>query len=142
MFPKDIETEGRPAVRPETAAAANREIGKSLAFDYKTDRFILVDGANKIPSKIEAIKQWIELFIRTEINRYKIYTDTFGVKLKDLVGYRLPRAYQIAEIERRITEGILRKCPNVVRVYGWRFNKGEFEFTVTTDTGEEVKIHE
>lgn len=41
---------------------------------------------------------------------------------------------------RRINEGILMKCPDVVSVSKWNFDKGTFSFTVKTNTGEEVVI--
>ena len=119
------------------------KLGKSLAFDYKTDRFVLVDGKNKIPTKIESIKQWIELYLRTAVNKYLIYSSDFGVDFSDLVGYRLPRSYQVSEIIRRVNSGILNKCPCVSEVKNWSFDGAKgFSFTVVTNTGEEVKISE
>ena len=79
-------------------------------------------------------------FIRTEMKKYMIYTDSFGLGLRKLLGYRLPRSYKVAEIKRRITEGIMNKVPCVVIVKDWQFNAGIFYFTVVTNTGEEVKI--
>lgn len=115
-------------------------IGRSIKFDYEKKEFILNEGKLVEPSKIESIKQWIELYIRTEIKKYAIYTDTFGIDTRGLLGYRLPRGYQVAEIMRRINEGILTKCPDVASVSDWNFDKGTFSFTVTTITGEEVVI--
>ena len=143
MYPSDVD------LANITAADINNEkeidlteIHNSLAFDYETNTFQIIDGANKIPGKVDAIKQWIELFIRTEKSKYLIYTDEFGLDLSDLVGYRLPRSYQVAEIIRRVTEGILTKCPCVESVHDWDFDKGHFSFTVKTTTGEEVRISE
>lgn len=144
MYPSDIDLTN---ITVEDVENATRTIdlsviNDSLAFDYKTNTFKILDGTNKIPGKIDAIKQWIELFIRTEKERYPIYTDEFGVDFSDLVGYRLPRSYQVSEIIRRITEGILSKCPCVETVYDWDFDRGHFSFTVKTTTGEEVVISE
>ena len=126
----------------ETAEASTQtaELGMSLKFDYETERFVLVDGTNVIPSKIDSIKQWIELFIRTELMKYGVYTEVFGIDTTGILGYRLPQGYRIAEIMRRTNEGILELCPGVVSVSDWSFDMGHFEFTVTTDTGEEVRI--
>lgn len=145
MFPTDVDFNALfTAGLSETtdAPSANTELGMSLKFDYETERFILVDGTNVIPSKIDSIKQWIELFIRTEVLKYEVYTEEFGIDTTGILGYRLPRGYKIAEIMRRTTEGILAKCPNVVDVDDWSFDMGHFAFTVTTDTGEEVRISE
>ena len=61
MFPADVDF----STASEDGAAKPiidlTKLGKSLAFDYKTDRFVLVDGKNKIPTKIDSIKQWIEV---------------------------------------------------------------------------------
>lgn len=145
MFPTDIDLS---ALSAETATAATIDtnttaetIGKSLKFDYKTNSFVFVDGSNVIPNDTEAVAQWIELFIRTELNKYAIYSDSFGLDLSDLVGYRLPRAFQVAEIQRRLTEGILRKCPTVKAVQNWQFNAGHFSFDVITEKGEVLTIN-
>lgn len=144
MFPSDIDFNAIIGLNPDGATidstASNSELGMSLKFDYETKRFILVDGTNVIPSKIDAIKQWIELFIRTEVLKYEVYTDEFGIDTSDILGYRLPRGYKIAEIRRRTTEGILAKCPMVSDIRDWSFDMGHFEFTVITNTGEEVRF--
>ena len=116
------------------------KVGRSFAFDYNKKSFVFTDGVNEEPTQIDAIKQWIRLFILTKVNAYKIYTDSFGVDTGDLVGWRLPRTVIISEIKRRITEGILNKCPCVDAVYDWKFDKGTFSFTVKTNTGEEATI--
>ena len=142
MFPSDIDISNitYTSTEEETNALDLTKLGKSMAFDYETNTFVIVSGANKIPTKIDSIKQWIELFIRTEKDKFLIYTDEFGCDFSDLVGWRLPRGYQVAEIMRRINDGILSKCPCVSSVDEWEFNAGTFRFTVTTDTGEEVRI--
>lgn len=97
-------------------------------------------GNVKEPTKLEALKQWIQLFVRTELNKYAIYSDTFGLDLSDLVGYRLPRSAQVSEIIRRLNEGITQKCKHVERCEDFNFDAGKFSFTVITDLGEEVKF--
>lgn len=143
MFPADVNFPTAAGNDPARNTIDLTKLGKSLAFDYGTDRFILVDGKNRIPTKIESIKQWIELYLRTAVNKYLIYSSDFGVDFSDLVGYRLPRSYQVSEIIRRVNSGILNKCPCVREIKNWSFDgtKG-FSFTVVTNTGEEVKISE
>lgn len=136
MFPTDYDFEsGRTSTK--TAVTSQNKVGRSFTFDYKTKRFKLIDGKNEETTQIAAIEQWIKLFIRTEVNKYKIYSDTFGVDFKDLVGYRLPRSFIVSEIKRRITEGIKNKVPCIVAVRNWQFDAGHFTFTVETNTGEE-----
>lgn len=143
MFPNDVDILDVPIntvddMQDDTAST----IGRSIKFDYDKKEFVVNEGKLVEPSKIDAIKQWIELFIRTEVEKYAIYTDTFGIDTRNLLGYRLPRGYQVAEVMRRINEGIMTKCPDVVNVSDWDFDKGTFSFTVKTKTGEEVVISE
>ena len=143
MFPDDIDLDIDVNTVDDTLdAAAAGTIGRSIKFDYDKKEFIVDEGKLVEPTKIDAIKQWIELYIRTEINKYAVYSDSFGIDTRGLLGYRLPRGYQVAEIMRRINEGILTKCPDVKSVSDWDFNKGTFSFKVTTNTGEEVVISE
>lgn len=143
MFPNDVDILDVPInTVDDTQDDTLSTIGRSIKFDYDKKEFIVDEGKLVEPSKIDSIKQWIELYIRTEINKYAIYTDSFGIDTRGLLGYRLPRGYQVAEIMRRINEGILTKCPDVKSISDWDFDKGTFSFKVTTNTGEEVVISE
>lgn len=139
MFPAFDET-ALTIATAEAVTLSSEHVGRSFEFDYKTERFVFANGSNKGVMQVKAIEQWIELFIRTVADRYAIYNSEFGVRLDGLIGYRLPRSYVLAEIKKRITNGILTGCPAVVSVTEWTFDKGTFSFTVTTSTGEEVKI--
>lgn len=118
------------------------EVGRSLVFNYDTNRFLVADGIVQETDRVQATKQWIELFIRTEKDKYKIYSANFGTDLSDLVGYRLPRGYQVSEIMRRVNDGILNGCKSVQAVRNWKFTKDGFYFTVIMTDGTEVKIGE
>lgn len=143
MFPNDVDILDVPInTVDDTQDITAGAIGRSIKFDYDKKEFIVDEGKLVEPSKIDSIKQWIELYIRTEIKKYAVYTDSFGIDTRGLLGYRLPRGYQVAEIMRRINEGILTKCPDVKSVSDWDFDKGTFSFKVTTNTGEEVVISE
>ena len=141
MFPNDVDLDIVVNTVDDTLDTATAgTIGRSIKFDYDKKEFIVDEGKLVEPSKIDSIKQWIELYIRTEISKYAIYTESFGIDTRGLLGYRLPRGYQVAEIMRRINEGILTKCPDVKSISDWDFYKGTFSFKVTTNTGEEVVI--
>ena len=142
MFPNDVDLDIQVNTVDDTQDITAGTIGRSIKFDYDKKAFIVDEGKLVEPSKIDSIKQWIELYIRTEIKKYAVYTDSFGIDTRGLLGYRLPRGYQVAEIMRRINEGILTKCPDVKSVSEWDFDKGTFSFKVTTNTGEEVVISE
>lgn len=140
MFPTDFNFTNTVQSTASKTAVQNK-VGRSPHFNYKTKRFEFVDGKNIENTQILAIEQWIELFIRTEVDKFAIYSSEFGVNLNKLIGYRLPRSFVVSEIKRRITEGILNKVPCIVSVDNWRFDKGTFYFTVTTNTGEEVRLN-
>ena len=118
------------------------EVGRSFVFDYDSNTFKITSGTVQETDRVQATKQWIELFIRTEKDKYKIYSANFGTDLSDLVGYRLPRGYQVSEIMRRVNDGILNGCKSVQAVRNWKFTKDGFYFTVIMTDGTEVKISE
>lgn len=118
------------------------DVKRSFIFDYNTNTFKVTDGIVQETDRVQATKQWIELFIRTEKDKYKIYSTNFGTDLSDLVGYRLPRGYQVSEIMRRVNDGILNGCKSVQAVRNWKFNKDGFYFTVILTDGTEVTIGE
>lgn len=110
---------------------------KSIKFNYDTNTFIVDD----LPTEVEQIKQWVELLIKVEKDKYKIYDENFGMDFSDIVGYRLPRSVQVSEIIRRLKRTILNGCDHVTDVRDFTFDKGTFTFTIITDLGEEVVLH-
>lgn len=113
---------------------------RSLLFDYETNSFVVKNGNVQGSNYTEAIVNWIELFIRVELNKFDIYDDNFGLDLSNLVGYRLPRSVQVAEIIRRIHDGVLQGCKHVTEVQDFSFNNGVFSFTVVTDLGDKLRL--
>lgn len=124
----------------ETAIQDTNTGERSIMFDYKTNQFIMKNGNVQETSRVDAVRQWIELFIRVELNKYAIYSNNFGLDLSNLVGYRLPRSVQVSEIIRRLHEGIVNGCKHVTSCQDFSFDKGHFTFTVITDLGEVVKF--
>ena len=107
---------------------------KSVKFDYDTNTF----EVDNQPSEVEQVKQWVELLIKVEKDKYRIYDENFGMDFSDIVGYRLPRSVQVSEIIRRLKRGIINGCDHVNDVRDFTFDKGKFTFTLITDLGEEV----
>lgn len=110
---------------------------KSIKFNYDTNTF----DVDNFPDEVEQVKQWVELLIKVEKDKYKIYNDNFGMDFSDIVGYRLPRSVQVSEIIRRLKRTILNGCDHVTDVRDFTFDKGTFTFTLITDLGEEVILH-
>lgn len=109
---------------------------KNIKFDYETNTFL----PDTETDNVNDVEQWVELYIKVELNKYKIYDDNFGMDFSDIVGYRLPRSVQVSEIIRRLKRGILNGCDNVTDVRDFKFDKGKFTFTLVTDLGEEVLL--
>lgn len=110
---------------------------KSVKFNYDTNTF----DVDNLPDEVEQVKQWVELLIKVEKDKYKIYDENFGMDFSDIVGYRLPRSVQVSEIIRRLKHTILNGCDHVTDVRDFTFDKGTFTFTLVTDLGEEVILH-
>lgn len=110
---------------------------KSVKFNYDTNTF----DVDNLPDEVEQVKQWVELLIKVEKDKYKIYDENFGMDFSDIVGYRLPRSVQVSEIIRRLKRTILNGCDHVTDVRDFTFDKGTFTFTLVTDLGEEVILH-
>jgi hypothetical protein len=82
-------------------------VGRSFAFDYTDKKFEITDGAVDEPTSIEAVKQWVELLIRTKPGKYPIYGDSFGVSTDELIGYKsVPIGFIYSELKREIQEGL------------------------------------
>lgn len=125
----------------ETTISDTTESGeRSLLFDYETNSFVVKNGNVQESTRTEAVKQWIELFIRVELNKYAIYSDNFGLDLSNLIGYRLPRSVQVSEIIRRLHDGIKQNCKHVIDCTDFSFSNGTFSFTAITDLGESIKL--
>lgn len=101
MFPEESDV----LQTDETEDTGN---GMSLGFDYTESRFLLIDGKNKTVEGVEAVKQWVELFLRTRPGVYRVYDNTgFGVDTRALINRRrLPEGFVRSEFERQVKGGI------------------------------------
>ena len=111
--------------------------GKSFLYDYEKGDFVYKNGAPVVVEGKAAIIAWIEKTIRTEKYRFNVHKDIdYGVTIEDLIGGRFPREFTESEIEREITEALL-KNEYILDVSEWAF---EYEgstmiisFSVTLD---------
>lgn len=110
---------------------------KCINFNYDTNSF----DPNEFTDEVAELKNWVELLIRVEKDKYKIYNENFGMDFSDIVGYRMPRSVQVSEIIRRLKRTIVNGCVHTQDVRDFQFDNGTFKFTVVTDLGEEVIIH-
>lgn len=93
-------------------------------------------------TKVEQVMQWIELLIRTEVDKYEVYKDTdFGMtNLYALRGHSLfETPFFIMELEREIKEKIEGKndVSSVTDIKTeYNFNKLLISITVVLKSGE------
>lgn len=117
--------------------------GKTLEFDFSAGDFVTKDGRLQSVEGEDALRVRIEKCIRTEADKYQIYLQDgtpYGVKTFDLTNRKLPQAFLFAEIEREVTEALLRDS-DVTGVYGFEFDREgrtlSVEFTVESIFGEQ-----
>ena len=125
MFPTIIEqSENITQSIREQVISTSTEIAKTPNIDYSKKALVFINGSPKMISDIEAIRQWIVLFITTPKNVYKIYEGTnFGTSIRKLFGQkRLNNGYEEAEVEREIRDG-LPLCPAINRVTSFNMEK-------------------
>lgn len=121
---------------------------KEPLFDFKKKQIVVKDGKVVMATKIEQVMQWIELLIRTEVNKYIIYKDTeFGLtNLYSLKGHSLYETpFFLMELERELKEKIEKKddisaVTNITTDYG--FNNLIISITVILKSGETLTVSE
>lgn len=87
----------------------NRDLGKTPSINFETSSIIMTNGTPKLITDIEAIEQWIILFVTTPRDVYKIYEGTdFGTNWRKLLGRKVLKTngYEESELIRQITEGL------------------------------------
>jgi len=131
MFPNTQDLSDSAAA--ESAAAAT---GKSFLFDFQTGDFVIQNG-KLVETK--DISVWIEKILRTEKDRYEIYTDTnYGVHLEDLiVGTNYDQAFVQSELKREIEEALL-SHPDIAGISNFTAEKTEtgIIISVEVETGD------
>lgn len=90
----------------EKQSDLSSKIGRSFLFDYKKKQFVIMDGNVVEPSELEAIKQWLELLLRTALDKFIIYRGrAFGTTMENYIGIKsLPNGFIESELERELAE--------------------------------------
>lgn len=105
-----------PQIPSEIPAQAGNSIGRVPAFDSRSRRFLLVDGALRERSGREAVQQWFDLMLRQQPGRVPIYATEEGAPGlgidREMLGSKLPSGLITAEIERNVRE-TASYCPAV-----------------------------
>lgn len=109
-------------------------------FDFKSGEFKLKNGNPVILSGINALRLWVQKTIRTQLDRYSIYTGkTYGANIEDLIigkgfGFDFVESELRREIETALTlhEDIQNMSSFSIERNGTALN---IVFTLTTTYG-------
>lgn len=124
-----------------------KPLGKCCFFDYKTGQHTIIDGKPFYCSQSETIAQWIEKVLRTELDKYGVYTvdetDNFGISIYRFIGLKaIPMGYVASELKREITEQMMqhRYIKEITDYEAIREKRGlHILFTAVLITGEHIK---
>lgn len=109
----------------QTQKEVSTEVKLTSKFNYTDFQTPINDGSPEQINNIEAIKQWIILFILTPKDIYPIYEGTgFGTSLYKMRGQKklFSSGYADSEIERELKEG-LPLCPAIQQVTNFELDK-------------------
>lgn len=86
----------------------NISSSKSLEFDFTKKEFVIQDGKTKEIYGVNAISQWVRVFLYTVLHRYQIYDGfDFGTSINEYIGLKKSNIGLIrSEMERQISENI------------------------------------
>lgn len=141
MFPDDS---GFVVIPPDDVTQS-AQIANTLAFDYTTNRLVIADGSPVLRSEAAAVRQWVELMLRTYLGRFRVYTGyQFGHTGEDLIGMRqVPSGFIHSEMAREIREAC-GLCPAIEKASDFTFSRENrtlhVKFLVTLKTGEQVEV--
>ena len=125
MFPSIFDnSENEIQTTREKVISTSSDLGKTPNIDFENKKITVENGTPKMITDIDAIRQWITLFVTTPKDAYKIYNGTnFGTSVRKLFGKKiLNNGYEEAEVEREIREG-LPLCPAINRVTSFNMEK-------------------
>jgi len=122
--------------------------GRVPAFE-RNQGFLLQDGALLERTGAEAVKQWLHLMLRQQLQKIPIYRvdgrNQIGLDYTLLTRSNVPEGYQYAELERQVRE-TCSFCPAIVSLDSFqfiRFPRGlQIAFTVRLQEGDAITIRE
>lgn len=82
---------------------------KAYKFDFQNNEFVFESKDAVVLTGYEALKQWIEKCIRTQLNRYTMYNGTaYGANIEDLtIGHSYGIDFVESELRREIENALL-----------------------------------
>ena len=111
-------------------------VGRNLVFDWTENHFEMEDGSPVMVTKVDAVKEWLELVVRTRQGRYPIYPADFGGDAMEIIGKKIPKGYNLSEFKRKMLETI-EYNPGVDDAEGFNYDGEKIRFTVLLADGTE-----
>lgn len=128
-------------INPTISTESELELFKEIAIDFETGEPIIKDGEIVVLEGKEALKVWIWKVLKTERNRYEIYSENYGNDLKENIGQIYDETTRRAIIQNEIIECLMVN-PHITSVNDFTVELDEerrhpvFYFTVSTIYGE------
>ena len=95
--------------------------GKAFLYDFKTGDFVYKNGAPVLLEGKEALKAWVEKCIRTVKFKALVHKDLeYGPQIEDLIGSVFDVDFVRAEIEREVSEALMRN-PYITNIESFNF---------------------
>lgn len=106
-------------------------------YDFNAKQHVIVDGNFVECTQLESIQHFIQVLLRTPINKYDVYTvdevDYYGLSIHNLIGTKIaPQGFYYAECQREITEQLL-KLYEITSVTNFTFNQESTHLRITFD---------
>lgn len=83
------------------------ELFREIAIDFETGEPLIKDDEIIVLEGKEALKVWVWKTLKTERNKYKIYSDSYGNDLKENIGLVYDETIRKAIIQNEITECLM-----------------------------------
>ena len=99
---------------------------KEISIDFDTGEFVIQDGDLVILEGTEALKVWIWKTLKTERNRYLIYSNSYGNDLADNIGQIYDKVTKDALMINEIKECLLVN-PYITNIYNFNIETTENE---------------
>lgn len=118
---------------------------KEILFDFEKKRVKIIDGKVVLGTEVEQVQQWIELLLKTEGKKFKVYVGTkFGMTdLYSLIGHNyLSNPYGLSELTRELKEKIEMKkeVKEVINISTENdFNALKIQITVLLKSGKTLE---
>ena len=119
---------------------------KAYKFDFQKGEFVFENKDAVVLTGYDALKQWIEKCIRTQLNRYPMYKGTgYGANIEDLtIGHSYGFDFAESELRREI-ETVMLKHEDIYKMESFKAIKNgdvlKIEFTLTTKYGSVTEVY-